>query len=77
MEWSHPEVRLCLSVWKSEMISKKHYSGFKQSWIMNKSEEKYSKHKTKEEISDEVSLLPWAETPGLAQHHLPRFPFLL
>ncbi|KIK15069.1 hypothetical protein PISMIDRAFT_16790 [Pisolithus microcarpus 441] len=35
-----PELNLCADSWKSDMLAKRHYPSFKQTWFTNKSDEK-------------------------------------
>lgn len=61
LERSWPQLTLCKDQWKSDMIGKKNYGSFKQTWFTNKSDEKgsrTSKCKVKKEGDDSISSLP-------------------
>ncbi|KAI6004341.1 hypothetical protein F5J12DRAFT_893423 [Pisolithus orientalis] len=65
---SFPELNLCADHWKSDMLAKKHYSSFKQTWFTNRSDEKvasFAKCKMKTETAENmVSPTPkWPKLP--------------
>ncbi|KAI5980988.1 hypothetical protein EDC04DRAFT_2617742 [Pisolithus marmoratus] len=48
-----PELNFCEDSWKSDLLAKKHYSSFKQTWFMNKLDKKLNsttKQKAKSEV---------------------------
>lgn len=52
-----PELNLCEDSWKSDLLAKKHYSSFKQTWFTNKSDEKLNsatKRKAKSEAVEDA-----------------------
>ncbi|KAI6037987.1 hypothetical protein EDC04DRAFT_2897003 [Pisolithus marmoratus] len=51
------ELNFCEDSWKSNLLAKKHYSSFKQTWFMNKSDEKLNsatKRKVKSEVVEDA-----------------------
>ncbi|KAI6041433.1 hypothetical protein EDC04DRAFT_2601761 [Pisolithus marmoratus] len=65
-----PELNLCADSWKSDMLAKKHYPSFKQTWFTNRSDERTAnstkcKMKTETTVGDTVS-----PTPKRAKLHL-------
>ncbi|KAI6006782.1 hypothetical protein EDD15DRAFT_2357812 [Pisolithus albus] len=53
---THQELNLCEGLWKSDMIGKKNYGSFKQTWFTNRSDAKggSSKRKVKQDSSESV-----------------------
>ncbi|KAI6153029.1 hypothetical protein BKA82DRAFT_10045 [Pisolithus tinctorius] len=54
-----PELNFCEDLWKSNLLAKKHYLSFKQTWFMNRMDEKTNsatKHKTKSEVVEDTDL---------------------
>ncbi|KAI5983611.1 hypothetical protein EDC04DRAFT_3008298 [Pisolithus marmoratus] len=52
-----PELNFCEDSWKSDLLAKKHYSSFKQTWFTNKSDEKLNsttKRKAKSEVVEDA-----------------------
>ncbi|KAI6028165.1 hypothetical protein EDC04DRAFT_2899120 [Pisolithus marmoratus] len=53
------ELNFCKDSWKSDLLAKKHYLSFKQTWFMNKSDEKLNsttKWKVKSEVVEDTDL---------------------
>ncbi|KAI6025528.1 hypothetical protein EDC04DRAFT_2899737 [Pisolithus marmoratus] len=48
-----PELNFCEDLWKSDLLAKKHYSSFKQTWFTNKSDENLNSA-TKQKVKSEV-----------------------
>ncbi|KAI6033720.1 hypothetical protein BKA83DRAFT_4486786 [Pisolithus microcarpus] len=54
-----PELNFCEDSWKSDLLAKKHYSSFKQTWFTKRSDEKLNsatKRKTKSEVAEDADL---------------------
>ncbi|KIO13865.1 hypothetical protein M404DRAFT_18135 [Pisolithus tinctorius Marx 270] len=52
-----PELNFCKDSWKSDLLAKKHYSSFKQTWFMNRTDEKTNsatKRKTKSKVVEDA-----------------------
>ncbi|KAI6094450.1 hypothetical protein EDD17DRAFT_1765046 [Pisolithus thermaeus] len=52
-----PELNFCEDSWKSDLLAKKHYSSFKQTWFTNRSDEKLNsttKRKAKSEVAEDA-----------------------
>ncbi|KAI5998501.1 hypothetical protein F5J12DRAFT_895431 [Pisolithus orientalis] len=55
-----PELNFCEDLWKSDLLAKKHYLSFKQTWFMNRTDEKTNsatKHKTKSKVVKDADSL--------------------
>lgn len=50
-----PELNLCADSWKSDMLAKRHYPSFKQTWFTNKSDEK-TVNSTKRKVKIETTV---------------------
>ncbi|KAI6002451.1 hypothetical protein F5J12DRAFT_783914 [Pisolithus orientalis] len=52
-----PELNFCKDSWKSDLLAKKHYLSFKQTWFTNRMDEKTNsttKHKTKSKVAEDT-----------------------
>lgn len=65
-----PELNLCADSWKSDMLAKKHYPSFKQTWFTNRSDERTA-NSTKRKMKTETTVGGMvSSTPKRAKLHL-------